>query len=626
MTSRYTNVWLIAAAILVLASCQKERPVETPGEAQAPPEHRHGEEEAGHEHEAGDKRGGHAQEEHEQVHGDQHHEHAQVPISELSNARCEHAMAMVECDECRYELGVVRVPPDIEKDLIRSTTATALHRDFEPVVLRCETDVNELLSTDVVALNAGRVEQVLKGLGDKVQQGDVLAVLHSNEFARVRLSHKQVHQNLDLAQARFSRLEKVQADLRKLLDCVSALEAGPPDYDLLAQLEVGTAKARLMEAANGYIRALADRKREEQVILDGRRLSRKLRKGESVDPEKYRIGQWKGPLLEATADVRLSERTVKRAEKLRSQGLVSVSEQDRATRDQQAAAGRLAAALEQVELDADRVETHGIEAVRNARAALQGAVEEQVLALEIERLEASQALENRKTEVAVSHQTLLTYGLTEDELEQPAGQDNAGLARLELRAPAAGVVLAQHISVGRLVPAGTSLFRLSDLGQLWVWCDVYEKDISRIELSPFPLPVKVLTDAYPGLEFRGSLDYLSAFSDAHSRTLKARVVTDSKGGLLKPKMFATAHVALADATSGVLVPDSAVVSDEGQSFVFIRWRDNFWVRRGVEPGPQTTGGRLIRSGIEVGDEVATTGAFFLKSDILREKMGAGCAH
>ena len=554
------------------------------------------------------------------------HDHPELPIDQLAKPECEHDMPMIQCDECRYELGVVRVPVEIEERLLDSAVATAIHSGAEPVVLRCETDVDALRATSVVPLSAGRVESVLKGLGDKVIKGDVLAVLHSNEFAATKMAHQQVHQALALAEARFERLETFQANLKSLLAGLETLDEGPPDYESLAKLHVGKAKADLLQAANGYLRAYDERQRDMRVIKDARRLVRKLKRGDKFQQDQYKIGKWKALLLEAHADLTFARKALARIEKLKKKGLASASELDKSHRDSQGANARFSAALEQVALEADRIEARGIEELRNARARLQGTVEERVLALEIQRLEASQSVENRKNETAVSHQTLRTYGLTDQELEGLTDREHVDFARLEVRAPAPGVILEQHVSVGRSVQGADVLFKLADMSRLWVWCDVYEKDISRIESSSFPLQVKVLTDAYPGQEFAGQLDYLSAFSDEHSRTVKARVITDSRGGLLKPKMFATGHVLLDETTSGVLVPEGAVVSDEGSSFVFVRWKDHFWVKRTVELGPRMAKGQLIRSGIEDGDEVATTGSFFLKSDVLREKMGAGCAH
>ena len=73
-------------------------------------------------------------------------------------------------------------------------------------------------------------------------------------------------------------------------------------------------------------------------------------------------------------------------------------------------------------------------------------------------------------------------------------------------------------------------------------------------------------------------------------------------------------------------PTSAVLRDEGNHFVFKHWRDDFWVRRFVTPGGPHTEGVTILEGLAAGDTVIDGGSFMLKSEVLREKMGAGCAH
>ena len=73
------------------------------------------------------------------------------------------------------------------------------------------------------------------------------------------------------------------------------------------------------------------------------------------------------------------------------------------------------------------------------------------------------------------------------------------------------------------------------------------------------------------------------------------------------------------------VPSSAILSDEGKTFVFQQWKDDLWVRRDVSVGRKQRGFVEVLNGISTGDTIVTSGAFMLKSDILREKMGAGCA-
>jgi cobalt-zinc-cadmium efflux system membrane fusion protein len=75
----------------------------------------------------------------------------------------------------------------------------------------------------------------------------------------------------------------------------------------------------------------------------------------------------------------------------------------------------------------------------------------------------------------------------------------------------------------------------------------------------------------------------------------------------------------------VLVPRDAVLEDEGRSFAFVHVEGPFWARRPVRVG-SSRGDRVeVVDGLAPGDRIVTSGAFLLKSDVLRSKMGAGCA-
>jgi cobalt-zinc-cadmium efflux system membrane fusion protein len=67
------------------------------------------------------------------------------------------------------------------------------------------------------------------------------------------------------------------------------------------------------------------------------------------------------------------------------------------------------------------------------------------------------------------------------------------------------------------------------------------------------------------------------------------------------------------------------MSDAGENFLFQHWKEDLWVRMDVTVGSIQGDFAEILSGVPIGATIVTSGAFMLKSDILREKMGAGCA-
>ncbi len=561
-------------------------------------------------------------------HHDHHgHGHEELPLDELDSRRCEHDMPQVACAECRYELGVVEVPAEVARELLTETAAMARTESTRELSLRCETGVNEQQAVQVVALAGGRVEEIRTSLGATVRRGDVLAVLASDEFSRIKLSHEKAHQERVLARTRFDRLVRVQENLNQLLDRLRAVGTEGIDVEAISKLEIGLAKAELMAAANGFLRARTDWQRDERRVDDGRKLIEKVRGRGDHDLDTLVVGSWKADLLAARADLRLAHQAWSRLKELGGKGLASRKEQDQARRDLDVANARFDAAVEQVTLDIDRHRAAALERLNTARSRLESAVEQAVLDLDVQRLEAQQALDRAETGVAVSHRRLELFGFSGEEVENLASRESDRFGRLEVRAPAAGIVLEQHLAIGQVVDQGQPLFRIADLSRLWTWCHVYEKDLAVVAESDFPLPAKVEVEAFPGRVFTGSLDYLARETDEHSRTVRARVVTENPRGLLRPNMFVHAAVQVAGPGEGiVVVPASAVVSDGHEDFVFLHWRENTWVKRTVTVASRDGAQAVLKAGLSPGDKVAVRGAFFLKSDVLREKMGAGCAH
>jgi cobalt-zinc-cadmium efflux system membrane fusion protein len=90
-------------------------------------------------------------------------------------------------------------------------------------------------------------------------------------------------------------------------------------------------------------------------------------------------------------------------------------------------------------------------------------------------------------------------------------------------------------------------------------------------------------------------------------------------------MFAAVRLGLPGDEQVLAVPRPAVMVDEGLPFVFVPHHGEYWIRRAVRTGREWDGWIEVKGGIQAGQKVAADGAFLLKSDVLRSKMGAGCA-
>lgn len=199
--------------------------------------------------------------------------------------------------------------------------------------------------------------------------------------------------------------------------------------------------------------------------------------------------------------------------------------------------------------------------------------------------------------------------------------------RLVLLAPFDGTVLDIQASTGELVRPELNLVTVADNSVVWVWVDVYERDIAPVmrKQAERPLAAEVEVNAFPREKFNGTLDFISPSMNKSSRTAAVRIIVPNPDGRLFSGMFARVKILMPGGEKVLSVPSSAVLDDEDRHFVFVHYQGDHYVRRPVTPGRNFAGLTEIKSGLTERETIVAKGAFLLKSDVLRSKMGAGCA-
>ena len=207
------------------------------------------------------------------------------------------------------------------------------------------------------------------------------------------------------------------------------------------------------------------------------------------------------------------------------------------------------------------------------------------------------------------------------------GSGGTAGGRIVLRAPLDGMVLVMHAVSGEVAKTDESLITVGDNTAVWVWADLYERDIAAVRKGQAAqkLAASISVKAYPGEEFPGTVDLVSPAMDESSRTVKVRVQVKNDDTRMLAGMFATVKLFLPGTDETLAVPKAAVLKDEGRSFVFVHYQGEYYVRRPVVPGRTWAGWVEIMKGLEPSQVVVAEGAFLMKSDVLRSKMGAGCA-
>jgi len=242
--------------------------------------------------------------------------------------------------------------------------------------------------------------------------------------------------------------------------------------------------------------------------------------------------------------------------------------------------------------------------------------------------EAQARLAAAEIEVANARSRLLRLGVPPAEIESldPKSPETMS-GYLTVRAPRGGVVLERHASKGERVEPEKELILISDLSEVWVWADLREHDVPSVfgkVNGGVKFDAEVRSPA-GGKRYRGTLDVLSGTMNEQTRTVKARVVVPNPDGHLRPGMFVNIRVFVRGGGSVIAVPKTAVLSDEGRTFVFVHKEGDYWIRRPVTLGKRLGDMVEVRSGLAAGQRIVTDGSFLLKSDVLRRKMGAGCA-
>lgn len=235
---------------------------------------------------------------------------------------------------------------------------------------------------------------------------------------------------------------------------------------------------------------------------------------------------------------------------------------------------------------------------------------------------AQAAVASQKARVSKIEEQLHRFGLSDPDLASLTPQEGASGHRTAshgvLRASQGGVVTKFEVAVGELVEPERELMTISDISTVWVLADVYEKDLAKITINT---DVNIRADAYPDRVFVGRLTYIADTIDPQSRTVKVRCVVANRDGALKLDMFVKVSVPTTDSRQTLIVPAAAIQQIEGQSVVFVRQTPLRFERRVVDVGVSAGDVVEIKSGVRDGEVVAGAGSFYLKTALLRERIG-----
>ena len=185
---------------------------------------------------------------------------------------------------------------------------------------------------------------------------------------------------------------------------------------------------------------------------------------------------------------------------------------------------------------------------------------------------------------------------------------NAGYARIT--SPTAGIILKRSINPGEVVEVDKVLFEVSNLSEVYLESQVYEKDLPGISLGK---EVAFVTEACPKNMFHGEVSYIAQIVNPETRTVAVRAKIQNPNHKLKPEMFGKMFISLED-KKALVISKQAVQKVDNNDIVYVK-AENGFKEVTVKLGKETDGLVEVISGLNAGQEIVTQGSFWLKAEL-----------
>lgn len=202
------------------------------------------------------------------------------------------------------------------------------------------------------------------------------------------------------------------------------------------------------------------------------------------------------------------------------------------------------------------------------------------------------------------------------------------LTYTRIRAPIKGRISRHYVTSGNLVNGGTAtstlLTTITSVEPIYCTFDANEQQVlkytrlaqsgkresSRVAKNPVFLG---LVDE-EGFPHKGHMDFVDNRFDPNTASMRARCVFPNDDQVLLPGMFARIRIPGSSAYQAVLIPDSAIATDQSEQFVYVVEND-IVQRRGISTGPIVDGLRVVRQGLTGEEKVIIEGLLQARPEI-----------
>ncbi|EAQ23084.1 efflux RND transporter periplasmic adaptor subunit [Roseovarius sp. 217] len=208
---------------------------------------------------------------------------------------------------------------------------------------------------------------------------------------------------------------------------------------------------------------------------------------------------------------------------------------------------------------------------------------------------------------------LRSHGATDRQIAEI--EETVKCARISVEAPRDGVVIGLAAADGMFLQPSTQAVSITDLSEVWLIVDVFERDIARMTDE---MRAIARFEHLPGRTFEGEIDYVYPELDPQTRTLPVRLRFDNSEGLLRPNMFGTVSLIPAQSRTALTVPSEAIIRTGSAERVILKTGEGTFMPRLITTGLRDNfggGGRTeVVQGLAPGEEVVASAQFLIDSE------------
>ena len=206
------------------------------------------------------------------------------------------------------------------------------------------------------------------------------------------------------------------------------------------------------------------------------------------------------------------------------------------------------------------------------------------------------------------------FGKTDEEIDKIIAERKAD-PRLIVKSPMTGYVTTRTAAPGLFVQPGVAPppFTVADLSTMWMFANVPESGAPDLRVGQ---KVKTRVAAYPSRDFDGEVTVLGPSVDPNTRRVFVRSEIADPQHLLRAGMFANFTITVGSAVNAIAVPQSAVVREgDGTMSVWITKNGRHFIRRTVKIGQIQNEFDEIVDGLQKDEQIVTEGAVFLSNKL-----------